>query len=150
MTPRWSPALRRLFTLIDPATCFPINIRTSVPVPAWPTDRVTLLGDAIHTMTPGQGVGANTALRDAHNLVRALTSGSRSPRVYERQMLDYGFAAVAASKARTGGDQLVHRPVIGRLALAGQRAFLRTTDRVPALKRRFEASLYTTRGGDRE
>ncbi|WP_344504814.1 NAD(P)/FAD-dependent oxidoreductase [Dactylosporangium maewongense] len=150
MTPRWSPALRRLFTLTDPATCFPINIRTSVPVPAWPTDRVTLLGDAIHTMTPGQGVGANTALRDAHNLVRALTSGSRSPRVYERQMLDYGFAAVAASKARTGGDQLVHRPVIGRLALAGQRAFLRTTDRVPALKRRFEASLYTTRGGDRE
>lgn len=154
MTPRWSPALRRLFALTDPASCFPITIRTSVPVPAWPADTVTLLGDAIHTMTPGQGVGANTALRDARHLVQALTSGDGTLpariQVYERRMRDYGFAAVAASKARTGGDQLVHRPVVGRLALAGQRALLRVTDRVPALKRRFEASLYTTRGGDRE
>jgi 2-polyprenyl-6-methoxyphenol hydroxylase-like FAD-dependent oxidoreductase len=148
MTPRWSPALRRLFALSEPDTCFPIAIRTSVPVPAWPTDNVTLLGDAIHTMTPGQGVGANTALRDARHLVRALTSGTLAS--YEQHMRDYGFAAVAASKDRTGGDQLVHRPVIGRLALAGQRAFLRATDRIPALKQRFEASLYTSRGGDRE
>ncbi|GAA3193655.1 FAD-dependent oxidoreductase [Dactylosporangium siamense] len=154
MTPRWDPGLRRLFADTDPASCFPIAIRTSVPVPAWPSGNVTLLGDAIHTMTPGQGVGANTALRDARNLLRALTSGDGPlpGRIegYERRMRDYGFAAVAASKARTGGDQLVHRPVIGRLALAGQRAFLRATDRVPALKRKFEASLYTTRGGDRE
>jgi 2-polyprenyl-6-methoxyphenol hydroxylase-like FAD-dependent oxidoreductase len=154
MTPRWSPDLRRLFTLTDPASCFPITVRTSVPVPAWPATTVTLLGDAIHTMTPGQGVGANTALRDAHHLVRVLTAGDGPVpariEVYERRMRDYGFAAVAASKARTGGGQLVHRPVVGRLALAGQRAFLRATDRIPALKRRFEASLYTSRGGDRE
>lgn len=150
MTPSWSPALRRLFALTDPATCFPINIRTSVPVPAWPTGTVTLLGDAIHTMTPGQGVGANTALRDARNLVRAILRGPDALPGYEHRMRDYGFAAVAASKAQTGGDQLIHRPVVGRLALAGQRAFLRATDRVPGLKRRFEASLYTTRGGDRE
>ncbi|MET7397733.1 NAD(P)/FAD-dependent oxidoreductase [Dactylosporangium sp. NPDC005572] len=149
MTPRWDARLHRLFALTDPSTCFPINIRTSVRVDPWPTDNVTLLGDAIHTMTPGQGVGANTALRDAHHLVQALTSGRpllEAVAAYERAMLEYGFAAVEASKRQTGGDQLIHKPVIGRLALAGQRAFLRATDRIPALKRRFEAGLYETRG----
>ncbi|GAA2383296.1 NAD(P)/FAD-dependent oxidoreductase [Dactylosporangium salmoneum] len=149
MTPRWDPRLHRLFALTDPSTCFPINIRTSVRVDPWPTDNVTLLGDAIHTMTPGQGVGANTALRDAHNLVLALTSGRPlldAVRDYERDMLEYGFAAVEASKKQTGGDQLVHRPVIGRAALAATRTFLRATDRIPSLKRRFEAQLYDTRG----
>jgi 2-polyprenyl-6-methoxyphenol hydroxylase-like FAD-dependent oxidoreductase len=112
---------------------------------------VTLLGDAIHTMTPGQGVGANTALRDAHNLLRELTSGKPqldAVRDYERDMIDYGIAAVEASKRQTGGDQLVHRPVIGRVALAGQRALLRATDRIPALRRRFDAELYDSRGID--
>ncbi|MFI5912485.1 FAD-dependent oxidoreductase [Dactylosporangium sp. NPDC051541] len=149
MTPSWDPRLHRLFALTDPTTCFPINIRTSVRIPPWPTDSVTLLGDAIHTMTPGQGVGANTALRDAQHLVEALTSGRPTLAAvadYEREMLDYGFRAVEASKAQTGGDQLVHRPVIGRAALAFQRTFLRATDRIPAMKRRFEASLYETRG----
>lgn len=151
MTPRWDPRLHRLFALTDPGTCFPINIRTSVRVAPWASDNVTLLGDAIHTMTPGQGVGANTALRDAHHLVRELTSGKpliEAVRDYERRMIEYGFAAVEASKRQTGGDQLVHRPVIGRAALAAQRTFLRATDRIPALKRRFEAGLYEARGAE--
>jgi 2-polyprenyl-6-methoxyphenol hydroxylase-like FAD-dependent oxidoreductase len=56
----------------DPSTCFPINIRTSLPIAPWPTSAITMLGDAIHTMTPGRGVGANTALRDAALLCRNL------------------------------------------------------------------------------
>ncbi|GAA4257725.1 FAD-dependent oxidoreductase [Dactylosporangium darangshiense] len=151
MTPGWDPRMHRLFALTDPGTCFPINIRTSVRVDPWPSDNVTLLGDAIHTMTPGQGVGANTALRDAHNLLRELTSGKAlidAVRDYEREMIEYGFAAVEASKKQTGGDQLVHRPVIGRVALAGLRTFLRATDRIPALRQRFEAELYASRGTD--
>ncbi len=31
MTPDWHPNLRRLFELTEPSTCFPINIKTSLP-----------------------------------------------------------------------------------------------------------------------
>jgi salicylate hydroxylase len=44
---------------------FLISIRCSPGVPRWPGGRVTFLGDAVHTMTPAGGEGANTAMRDA-------------------------------------------------------------------------------------
>ena len=62
---------------------------------------MTLLGDAIHTMPPFRGVGANTALRDAELLRRKLVDGVTKgvPLVqtigeYEAAMQDYGFEAV--------------------------------------------------------
>ncbi len=74
------------------------------PVPHWGTRRVTLLGDAIHAMPPSGGLSANTTLRDAALLCRRLATVHRGeaellPAVedYEREMLDYGFAAVADS-----------------------------------------------------
>ncbi|HEX3778025.1 MAG TPA: FAD-dependent monooxygenase [Pseudonocardiaceae bacterium] len=56
-------------------------------------------------MSPAGGSGANTALRDAALLARQLsaTHEDRGTLIgaYERQMLDYGFAAVRAA----GGGQ---------------------------------------------
>jgi 2-polyprenyl-6-methoxyphenol hydroxylase-like FAD-dependent oxidoreductase len=81
-------------------------VKTSVPVPPWQTRNVTLLGDALHNMTPFRGVGANTALRDAAALRRALAAVNASEKellpalaAYERDMIDYGFAAVRTSRA---------------------------------------------------
>jgi 2-polyprenyl-6-methoxyphenol hydroxylase-like FAD-dependent oxidoreductase len=151
MTQGWHPDLRRLFALAEPETCFPVNIRTSVPVEPWRSTNVTLLGDAIHTMTPGQGVGANTALRDAMLLCRELTSGKQvldAVAAYEREMIPYGFARVRDSLARMDGDAAIHKPVIGRAVLAMTRAYFGVTGRVPALKRKFVDDLYTYRGAD--
>lgn len=153
MTPNWHPNMRELFRLADPGSCFAINIRTSEPVEPWPSSNVTLLGDAIHTMTPGQGVGANTALRDAALLTRHLRTVTDSKPLlaaiadYEAEMIPYGFARVADSLAQNGssGSDPLHKPVIGRAMLAATRGYFRAVDRVPALKRKFIEDLYTYR-----
>ncbi|GAA3620568.1 FAD-dependent monooxygenase [Nonomuraea rosea] len=98
----WHPRIRRIVAHWDPASIFPAVLRTSVPVDPWPTSTVTLLGDAIHAMSPAGGVGANTALRDAAALAGALRDGGpalSALRAYEAEMIDYGFAAVRRSAA---------------------------------------------------
>jgi 2-polyprenyl-6-methoxyphenol hydroxylase-like FAD-dependent oxidoreductase len=105
----WHPDLRALHARAAVDETFLVRIRTSPPVPPWPPSRVTVLGDAIHAMSPARGSGANTALQDAALLCRTLTGadGDLTAAVgeYERQMRDYGYAAVAASsqaEAETG------------------------------------------------
>jgi 2-polyprenyl-6-methoxyphenol hydroxylase-like FAD-dependent oxidoreductase len=116
----WHPDLRALHARAAADETFLVRIRTSPPVPPWPPSRVTVLGDAIHAMSPARGSGANTALQDAALLCRMLTgtagNGARTDLAgsgtagngvdliaavgeYERQMRDYGYAAVAASRA---------------------------------------------------
>lgn len=55
LTRSWHPHLRELLTRADPASALPIRVTTSEPVPPWKSTTVTLLGDAIHTMTPVSG-----------------------------------------------------------------------------------------------
>src|SRR5262249_57547826 len=92
-------------------------------VGAWPTGRVTLLGDAIHAMTPYRGIGANMALEDAVRLKRALVAAARGKRdlrdavaIYETEMRRYGFrpAPNSLKAMRQSVDA-------GRLGLSGQR-----------------------------
>jgi 2-polyprenyl-6-methoxyphenol hydroxylase-like FAD-dependent oxidoreductase len=101
MTKSWHPQFRRLLGHTDPTTIFAIGVRTSVPPQPWETNCVTLLGDAVHTMTTGRGVGANTALRDALTLCRRLIDVRDGKlelvaalRAYEREML---MAAIRTS-----------------------------------------------------
>jgi 2-polyprenyl-6-methoxyphenol hydroxylase-like FAD-dependent oxidoreductase len=42
------------------------------PLPAWHEDRVVLIGDAAHAMSPSGGQGASLALEDAMHLVKLL------------------------------------------------------------------------------
>ena len=100
----WHPAIQRLIAHADIPAIFPITITSAQPVKPWRTTNVTLLGDAIHSMSPGRGEGANTALRDAEHLRDALVNVAVKgmPLVlaiaqYETEMLRYGFEAVANS-----------------------------------------------------
>ena len=112
---RWHPDLRRLVALAEVQETIRIAIRTSIPIDPWPATRVTLLGDAIHAMSPARGSGANTALRDAALLAKELAAAARGGKTvvqavadYEREMVDYGFAAVRAS-AQAGGRGVAPR-----------------------------------------
>jgi len=135
--------MQRLMELTDPSTVFSVNIRTSVPLEPWESSNVTLLGDAIHTMTPGRGVGANTALRDAALLCTRLIeaqSGAK-PLVsalneYEAEMLSYSREAVLESRKQMDARSIVHRPVLGRIPLALARTGMRLVNAVPALKQK--------------
>jgi 2-polyprenyl-6-methoxyphenol hydroxylase-like FAD-dependent oxidoreductase len=97
------PDVIGLVTRAEVDETFLARIRTSRAVPAWTPSRMTLLGDAIHAMSPARGSGANTALQDAALLCRQLAGADGSNVVsaiggYEEQMRDYGFAAVLASQ----------------------------------------------------
>ncbi|MEY9905114.1 2-polyprenyl-6-methoxyphenol hydroxylase-like FAD-dependent oxidoreductase [Catenulispora sp. MAP12-49] len=155
MTGNWDPALRRIFELSDPSAAWAVKIATSVPVEPWEPTNITLLGDAIHTMTPGQGVGANTALRDATLLCRQLTAADRGEKglldaigAYEAEMIPYGFARVADSLSGNGtsGDDPLYKPATRRATLFAARAYFSLTGKIPAFRRKFLADLYTYRG----
>jgi 2-polyprenyl-6-methoxyphenol hydroxylase-like FAD-dependent oxidoreductase len=116
---RWHPDLVRLVGLAAVEETSLIEVRTAVPVPAWPASRVTLLGDAIHAMSPARGSGASTALRDAALLAAELVAAASGEKDlvqavgdYERQMTDYGFAAVRASRAELTDTGLRLRRVL--------------------------------------
>jgi salicylate hydroxylase len=135
----WDERFKTLLRLADPGTINAIAMRTSRPVAPWPSGRVTLLGDAIHAMTPYRGIGANVALKDAVSLRDALVAVDRGERplieavhAYEARMIDYGFKAVRDSL------QAMQQAIsANEFARTVSRAVLRTVDRLPPLKRRF-------------
>ncbi|MFD3399608.1 FAD-dependent oxidoreductase [Kribbella sp. NPDC058693] len=92
----WHPSIRTLVAAADPTAAFPITLRTCIEVPSWSSNHVTLLGDAVHPMTPAAGAGANTALWDAARLARALTSGEDLAS-YQQDMLPNAQAVVTES-----------------------------------------------------
>jgi 2-polyprenyl-6-methoxyphenol hydroxylase-like FAD-dependent oxidoreductase len=120
----WHPDLRALLDKAAVEETFLVRVRSAERVPAWTPSRVTLLGDAIHAMSPARGSGANTALQDAATLCEALTGGGDDIVAaiggYEERMRDYGFAAVEAS-----------RQAESQTARRGNPLWLRILSRVP-------------------
>ena len=111
----WHPDVHRLLELWHTDSLIPLRISTAAPVPAWESGSVTLIGDAIHAMSPVLAMGANTAIRDAGELTRALADaiGTGQPivkavRRYENRMRDYAFSIVADSQ-QTGQRRVGQR-----------------------------------------
>ncbi|MFI5780670.1 FAD-dependent oxidoreductase [Nocardia sp. NPDC051570] len=113
----WHPMVGSIVDMWTPATVFPLVLRSSVPIGPWPTTAVTLLGDAIHAMSPAVGIGANIALRDAHLLATQLGKIARGAdrvaavRDYETAMIEYGFDAVRTS-AVYGEQRMGQHPLV--------------------------------------
>ncbi len=107
----WDPALADLVEHVDASTIFPVSTRHLQPADPWPAGRVTLLGDAIHAMPPSFGSGANTALRDAAALARALeraahgdTPVAEAVAEYETEMRAEVFPILRASADPRAAD----------------------------------------------
>lgn len=138
LTENWHPVLRNLITASDSKEISAVPVLTSIPVQPWESTNVTLLGDAIHTMTPLQGLGGSTALRDAGLLCRELVEVDRGGHTiieainaYEKAMSAYGFDAVRQS-AWLGNIAVSDN----RLLRGTFKTALRLVARIPPLKRR--------------
>jgi 2-polyprenyl-6-methoxyphenol hydroxylase-like FAD-dependent oxidoreductase len=118
LTANFDPRFKPLFTeMVESEAAF-WKITCSSPngVPEWPNEpRVTVIGDAVHSMTPAGGIGANTAVQDSALLGRLIAEagGYREgiTAEYEKEMRVYGGNAVKTSygmaKMSFGIDELV-------------------------------------------
>jgi 2-polyprenyl-6-methoxyphenol hydroxylase-like FAD-dependent oxidoreductase len=104
LTKNWHPKFKPLFDQMNEkdAAFWKITCSTPEGVPEWENDpRVTVIGDAAHSMTPAGGLGANTAVRDSALLGRLLAeAGGWADDItdkYEKEMRVYGSEAVAQS-----------------------------------------------------
>ena len=102
----WPAATRLILERCDVSSFFAVEMYTSVPGVLPRPTRSTLLGDAIHAMTPTLGRGANLALRDAallgHHLSAVLAGTidiAHALAAYESEMVPYGFEVVREAAA---------------------------------------------------
>jgi 2-polyprenyl-6-methoxyphenol hydroxylase-like FAD-dependent oxidoreductase len=103
LIPRRHLSIRRFCPGTSPATGFPLQVAASELAPAWQPTNVTLVGDAIHAVTPGPPVGANTALRDAMLLTRALSFVQANRVGLRNAVAAYEAEMVRFDPARAGG-----------------------------------------------
>ncbi len=113
----WPTRAAELVLGADPTSFFLAEMYTSVPTALDAPTNVTLLGDAVHAMTPTLGRGANVAMRDGTLLGRALKKVADGQlaladalAAYERDMLDYGFRVVREA-ARVGQERMAQSPL---------------------------------------
>ncbi|KAI1625667.1 hypothetical protein EDD37DRAFT_648131 [Exophiala viscosa] len=114
LTAHWHPRFKPLFEdmVENEAAFWKITCSTPSGVPDWDNDkRVTVIGDAAHSMTPAGGIGANTAVQDSALLGRLLReAGGYKDGVtaeYEKGMRVYGSEAVKKSYGLASGQMKV-------------------------------------------
>lgn len=134
---KWDPLYQKLVSEAEDGSLLLLRIKTMCPVKPWATTNVTLMGDAIHNMTPLQGMGANMALFDAATLATKISGIINQGRPakeaiseYEKIMLKKGFEAVAISMKYT--NQAISE---NRFARFMSRNWFRLCSKIPAIKR---------------
>jgi 2-polyprenyl-6-methoxyphenol hydroxylase-like FAD-dependent oxidoreductase len=113
LTETWSPAIRSLLRLQSTEQAAALRTSSVLPeLPVWtPSSSVTLLGDAVHVMSPTGGSGANTALQDSRWLCQAIAEGGATAAAigeYEARMRVY--ARTAIENSYSGGRKLYNQP----------------------------------------
>jgi 2-polyprenyl-6-methoxyphenol hydroxylase-like FAD-dependent oxidoreductase len=116
LTAHWHERVKPLFDNMveDEAAFWKITCSSPEGVPEWPNEpRITVLGDAVHAMTPAGGNGANTAVRDSDLLGRLVGEAWAQGKgdnwegvtaAYEKEMREYASAAVKSSFGQATGQ----------------------------------------------
>lgn len=68
----WHPMVRAIIDTVDRKECFRWALNNRKPSATWSTQRVTMLGDAVHSTLPYMAQGAAMAIEDAAVLARAI------------------------------------------------------------------------------
>ncbi len=93
----WNPAFLDMLSQVE--QCYKWGIRDRDPLPRWTLGRITLLGDAAHSMMPTLAQGACMALEDAFALARNLAHHRDDPAA--------GLAAYDAERVSRAGRVLL-------------------------------------------
>ncbi|KAM3073543.1 hypothetical protein ACMFMG_004563 [Clarireedia jacksonii] len=109
ITECWDPSIRALLHLQDKQQSSLLNVLSANPdMEPWAaSDRITLIGDAIHVMSPSGGVGAVTALVDGANLAKTIAAkgiSTESIGEFEKTMRE--FAGANIRRSYFGGRKL--------------------------------------------
>jgi 2-polyprenyl-6-methoxyphenol hydroxylase-like FAD-dependent oxidoreductase len=130
----WHAPIPALLAATRPGTVLQHDVfELRTPLPAYAADRVVLVGDAAHAMTPHLGQGASQALEDAVCLAAYLNADpslDEALRRYDRERRPRTQAVVTAAR-QTGriGQQLN-----GRIAVALRNGAIRLTPSSAAVK----------------
>ena len=113
----WPAPARAVIAAADPESFFSVGMYASVPGGLDAPVNVTLLGDAVHAMTPTLGRGANLAMRDGALLSRAIRSVAEGALTipaalaeYEAEMIQYSGEVVRES-VRVGEQRMAQDPL---------------------------------------
>jgi 2-polyprenyl-6-methoxyphenol hydroxylase-like FAD-dependent oxidoreductase len=141
LDPRAEPLLEQVESLDSLLFSAYYDVRSR----GWHDDRVVLIGDAGHAMSPQLGQGVNLALVDALVLARALGDGTDVAGALER----YTRARRAQTRFYAAASRLMtplFQSDVGLLALPRD-ALTRPASRVPWLRRQMLASLAGAKDG---
>ncbi len=98
----WHPDIQTVIDSADRNSCFRWSLFYRPPIEKWSTQRVTMLGDAVHATLPYLAQGAAMAIEDGAVLTRALkladdTAGALA--LYERNRIERTSRIVTGSGA---------------------------------------------------
>ncbi|MFN3002126.1 FAD-dependent monooxygenase [Mycolicibacterium wolinskyi] len=100
----WDPRVSAIIDAMD--STFRWGIYDREPLDRWSSDRITLLGDSAHAVTPHLGQGANQAIEDAITLatvVRGARPDDVAARLRRYEELRMGRTAQVRRQARAAG-----------------------------------------------
>jgi 2-polyprenyl-6-methoxyphenol hydroxylase-like FAD-dependent oxidoreductase len=113
ITSEWDPSIRSLIELQDRSLTSGMRVHSASPeIERWtPSASVTVLGDAVHVMSPSGGVGAVAALNDASVLAQIIAEeGISVQSIGKFEQIMRGFAEVCIKRSYVAGERMLNMP----------------------------------------